>query len=288
VRPNRLRLLGDFVTKDTIPPIPGVIQKICQEIERRGLDTEGLYQKAGDSTTCSRLMSDMLDSKPVKLRSVDVHVLTGTLTCFLRFMNESIITSMVWNIFSRVAHKQDRKERMASVQKEVQDLPPTNRTTLGFLMVHFLSIVEASTSGLTIDFMSRAVGPTLVGFCNFAGTVTMNAQRSQQSAIINALFEISPVFWASLFDDPHTEGRGGGIKGGAVTRGLPSTETSTTTPTSTQTSSRGNSTMRRISGGYVDTRGSLDANPIQPMDVSHSLDTTIDSSSNRSTLKPLF
>lgn len=46
----------------------------------------------------------------------------------------------------------------------LQDLEEPNRDTLMFLMLHFQRIVDTRASRMTVEGLSKAVGPSIVGF----------------------------------------------------------------------------------------------------------------------------
>ena len=96
-------MIGDFISPDTRPFVPSLLVHCCNEIERRGLDEQGIYRKCGSGRDVRELKSKFLYSKtgPPNISKVDVHVLCGVVKLFLRDLDDPLITRILWNDFAR-------------------------------------------------------------------------------------------------------------------------------------------------------------------------------------------
>jgi Rac GTPase-activating protein 1 len=97
-------LIADFAPQ-TRPMIPALIIHCCNEIEKRGLEEEGLYRKSGSDREVNDLKDKILKSKSgiPDLAQYDVHVLCGVVKKFLRHLDEAIATRILWRDFVRAA-----------------------------------------------------------------------------------------------------------------------------------------------------------------------------------------
>ena len=101
---SQMVLIADFAPQ-TRPMIPALIIHCCNEIEKRGLQEEGIYRKCGSDKEVRELKDKILKSKtgmPV-LAHYDVHVLCGVVKQFLRELDEPIVTRILWRDFVRAS-----------------------------------------------------------------------------------------------------------------------------------------------------------------------------------------
>jgi Rac GTPase-activating protein 1 len=101
---SQMLLIADFAPQ-TRPMIPALIIHCCNEIEKRGLEEEGLYRKSGSDREVNDLKDKILKSKSgiPDLAQYDVHVLCGVVKKFLRHLDEAIATRILWRDFVRAA-----------------------------------------------------------------------------------------------------------------------------------------------------------------------------------------
>jgi Rac GTPase-activating protein 1 len=101
---SQMLLIADFAPQ-TRPMIPALIIHCCNEIEKRGLEEEGLYRKSGSDREVNDLKDKILKSKSgmPDLAQYEVHVLCGVVKKFLRHLDEAIATRILWRDFLRAA-----------------------------------------------------------------------------------------------------------------------------------------------------------------------------------------
>ncbi len=101
---SRMLLIADFAPQ-TRPMIPALIIHCCNEIEKRGIEEEGIYRKSGSNKEVRDLKDKILNSKTgmPALVQYDVHVLCGVVKLFLHQLDEAIVTRILWRDFVRAA-----------------------------------------------------------------------------------------------------------------------------------------------------------------------------------------
>ncbi|KAI4787015.1 hypothetical protein KUCAC02_036738 [Chaenocephalus aceratus] len=154
-------VLADYVP-DTSPMIPPLVVHCISEIEQRGLHEAGLYRLSGSDRTVKDLKEKFLRSKtvPVLSRVDDINAVTGLLKDFLRNLKEPLLTFRLNRAFMEVS---DDDNSIALIYQTVGDLPPANRDTLAFLVLHLQRVAESLDTRMDVSNLARVFGPTLVG-----------------------------------------------------------------------------------------------------------------------------
>lgn len=75
------------------------------------------------------------------LTDVDIHVLCGCVKEFLRVLNEPLVTNALWGEFTRAVESRDKQDVAPAIYQCVNDLPPPNRDTLAYMMLHLQKYV---------------------------------------------------------------------------------------------------------------------------------------------------
>ncbi|KAI4785273.1 hypothetical protein KUCAC02_037866, partial [Chaenocephalus aceratus] len=118
----------------------------------------GLYRLSGSDRTVKDLKEKFLRSKtvPVLSRVDDINAVTGLLKDFLRNLKEPLLTF-------RLNRVSDDDNSIALIYQTVGDLPPANRDTLAFLVLHLQRVAESLDTRMDVSNLARVFGPTLVG-----------------------------------------------------------------------------------------------------------------------------
>lgn len=123
-------VLNYFNQQCGVPPL--IVQCIC-EIERRGLDTAGLYTVSGSSEEVNNLRDKFCNGVP-NLNGIDIHVLCSCLKDLICMQKNCLIPE---SDFSKLADALKTKNDVSkSLCRGVLELPTTNRNTLAFLILH--------------------------------------------------------------------------------------------------------------------------------------------------------
>lgn len=111
-----------------------MIVHCVSEIERRGLNTIGLYRVSGSDKEVKNLRGKFLKAVP-NLSDVDIHVLCSCIKDFIRTQKNHLISK---NNLSKMADalKKGKEEISKSLCKVVLELPLNNRSILAFLVLH--------------------------------------------------------------------------------------------------------------------------------------------------------
>uniref|UniRef100_H2Z808 Rho-GAP domain-containing protein n=1 Tax=Ciona savignyi TaxID=51511 RepID=H2Z808_CIOSA len=161
--------------------IPNFIKLCVTEVERRGLDVDGIYRVSGNLSHVQKLryMVDrgkiipfpnssftyiIISNKyePVDLSEPeweDIHLITGALKMFLRELPEPVIPFAFFDKFVAACKIRDTHERQKVTKALVQALPRVNSDTLTYLMEHF-----CSGMAIYMAFQNQIIDYMLCGF----------------------------------------------------------------------------------------------------------------------------
>jgi len=79
----------------------------------------------------------------VKNQVHDIHVICGCLKDFLRNLKEPLIPTSLWASFVNAAQTSDEYQRFQAVRGAVKQLPPVNRDSIAFLILHLQRLALA-------------------------------------------------------------------------------------------------------------------------------------------------
>uniref|UniRef100_A0A1B0G4J4 Rho GTPase-activating protein 100F n=1 Tax=Glossina morsitans morsitans TaxID=37546 RepID=A0A1B0G4J4_GLOMM len=180
-------------------PVPIVLRRCVEEVERRGLDIIGLYRLCG-SATKKRLLREAFErnSRAVELSPEhvpDINVITGVLKDYLRELPEPLFTRCLFQmtVDALAVCLPDDPEGNAKLMLSILDcLPRANRATLVFLLDHLSLVVSNSERNkMSAQALATVMGPPLM-------LHSANAQpgseidHAQPIAVLKYLLQIWP------------------------------------------------------------------------------------------------
>lgn len=151
--------------------VPLVVRKCVEEIERRGLTSQGLYRISGNARRKKLLHAQFdEDSAAVDLSEdsyPDIHVIAGTLKDYLRELPEPLITESLSKLLIKAAKDQVQDQDLALqkhlLSKLMVQLPQINRETLVYLLNHFMRVIsEKESNKMDAHNLSVCFGPVLL------------------------------------------------------------------------------------------------------------------------------
>ncbi|XP_026328277.1 rho GTPase-activating protein 100F isoform X2 [Hyposmocoma kahamanoa] len=153
-----------------MPPVPIIVRRCVEEIERRGLDIIGLYRLCG-SANKKRILREAFDrnARGVELSpdSVpDINVITGLLKDYLRELPQPLFSKCLYQMTVDALgvclpdDKEGNARLMASI---VECLPRAARSTLVFLLDHLALVVAAQDRNkMSPNHLAVALAPPLM------------------------------------------------------------------------------------------------------------------------------
>ncbi|XP_051479392.1 LOW QUALITY PROTEIN: rac GTPase-activating protein 1-like [Apus apus] len=191
-------VVADFAPS-TPPLVPELVVQCVTEVETRGLTETGLYRVRGTEQLVQEWKRRLLragDTLPALSSVADIHVVCGVLKDFLRGLKEPLVTFSLHPAFLQAADIPDDAACGTALCHVVNKLPPANRDTLAFLMLHLLRVSRSPACKMDVFNLSRVFGPTLVGHSSSNPTPhTILEDTPRQCKVVARLLSLPPSFW---------------------------------------------------------------------------------------------
>ncbi|XP_014809724.1 PREDICTED: rac GTPase-activating protein 1-like isoform X2 [Calidris pugnax] len=191
-------VLADFAPA-TPPLVPALVVQCVTEVETRGLTETGLYRVPGAEQLVREWKRRLLQAGgalPALGSVADIHVVCGVLKDFLRGLKEPLVTFSLHPAFLRAADIPDDAACSTALHHVVSKLPPANRDTLAFLMLHLLRVSHSPDCKMDVLNLSRVFGPTLVGHGSANPTpLVIMEDTPRQCKVMARLLSLPPDFW---------------------------------------------------------------------------------------------
>ncbi|KAM6307458.1 rac GTPase-activating protein 1-like [Aegotheles albertisi] len=202
-RPRHHAWPREGVLADFAPPapplVPALVVQCVSEVERRGLAETGLYRVSGAEQLVREWKRRLLragGALPALGSVADIHVVCGVLKDFLRGLKEPLVTFSLHPAFLRAADIPEDAACSTALRHVVSKLPPANRDTLAFLMLHLLRVSRSPDCKMDVLNLSRVFGPTLVGHSSANPTpLAIMEDTPRQCKVVAQLLSLPPDFW---------------------------------------------------------------------------------------------
>ncbi|XP_024132296.1 rho GTPase-activating protein 42 isoform X3 [Oryzias melastigma] len=160
------------------------VRKCISLVEKRGINTMGLYRIGGVNSKVQKLMNTFFSSKaPVDMdldpEMWDNKTITSGLKNYLRCLSEPLMTFKLHKDFILAVKSDDQNYRVCAVHALVHKLPERNREMLELLIKHLVTVSTQNESNLmTVSNLGVIFGPTL-----------MRSQEETVAAMMNIKFQ---------------------------------------------------------------------------------------------------
>ncbi|KAH9926242.1 GTPase activating protein [Epithele typhae] len=171
--------LTEQMARDDVD-VPPILEKMCEAIEKYGLDQQGLYRIAGTHLKVNKL-KDLLDRDldAVNLDAdewrSEISNVTSALKAWLRELPDPVITQALYQDFIDAARNENERARHIRLHERVNALPDPNYSTLRYLMGHLHKVVQHSElNSMTVQNVAIVIGPSLFNSLNLQDTSLQN------------------------------------------------------------------------------------------------------------------
>ncbi|XP_042615621.1 active breakpoint cluster region-related protein-like isoform X2 [Cyprinus carpio] len=146
--------------------VPHIVRSCVEEVERRGLNEEGIYRISGVSSEIQALkhaFNTNYREAVSKLRTVDVNAVSGTLKLYFRELPLPLIPSEQFKELADALDIADPYLRADSMLTLLEALPDVNRNTLLFLLHHLKRVAERKEENkMSLSNLATVFGPSLL------------------------------------------------------------------------------------------------------------------------------
>ncbi|XP_066441719.1 beta-chimaerin [Eleutherodactylus coqui] len=169
-------------------PRPMVVDICIQEIESRGLKSEGLYRVSGFTEHIEdvKLAFDR-DGDKTDLSSTtypDINIIAGALKLYFRDLPIPVITYDTYSKFIEASKISNPDERLEAIHEALMLLPPAHFETLRYLMIHLKKVTQNDKENLMgAENLGIVFGPTLMRPPEENAMTSLNDMRHQKQVV---------------------------------------------------------------------------------------------------------
>ncbi|XP_030634996.1 active breakpoint cluster region-related protein [Chanos chanos] len=158
-------LIGDVAQQEGVL-VPHIVRSCAEEVERRGLEEEGIYRISG-STKDIQILKTAFDTNyreaVGKLRSMDVNAVSGALKLYFRELPESLIPAHLFQSLSQSLEIPEMDGKLNRMLTLLQACSDVNRNTFLFLLHHLKRVaVKQEVNKMSMSNLATVFGPSLL------------------------------------------------------------------------------------------------------------------------------
>ncbi|KAI9016416.1 Rho GTPase activation protein [Phycomyces nitens] len=196
-------VFGGFIRLDDDGKIPRILRQCVKEVERRGLDSVGIYRISGHKSSVQKYRAQFNRNEDVHLEEEsDINVVASLLKLYFRELRNPLLTYEYYDWFIDAARILNYDERMFRIKSIIHVLPKSNYVIMEFLMRH-LSLVSLHSEVNKMEPSNLALIFSVGLLRTAAEDFSSIMQADLQSKIIEAV--IQQVDWFFDADDQEEE-----------------------------------------------------------------------------------
>ncbi|XP_054161554.1 N-chimaerin-like [Oppia nitens] len=178
---------------------PFVVDLCIKEIEKRGLNNEGLYRVSGSADEIEilkcRFETDWEQTELYFSCFEDIHVITGVLKLYFRSLPIPLITFDAYPRFIAAINKPNLEQRLNAMKESVNGLPPANYQTLRFFIIHLYKVTTYESKNLmSAKNLGLIFGQTLLHTPNIPMLFQVNCWQNESDVIETLILYHSRLF----------------------------------------------------------------------------------------------
>ncbi|TKS70638.1 Rho GTPase-activating protein 15 [Collichthys lucidus] len=177
--------------------VPRFVRLCTEAVEKRGLDTDGIYRVSGNLAVIQKLRYLVNHEEKLNLDESDwedIHVITGALKLFFRELPEPVVPFGFFTDIMETVKMSDYMDKVDRLKCLVLNMPPPNHDTLQFMCRHLKRVLEHTDSNrMTTQNIGIVFGPTLMRPERDNGNMAVNMVYQNQ-AVELILSEFNHIF----------------------------------------------------------------------------------------------
>ncbi|KAI9718586.1 MAG: hypothetical protein M1812_004037 [Candelaria pacifica] len=146
-------------------PIPSIVTRCIEEVELRGMDTEGIYRKSGGAGQVKIIHEgfEASDDYDISDPDLDINAVTSALKQYLRKLPTPLVTYEVYDRILESNDILDAQQRVSALSYAIQQLPLHHRDCFNFLIFHLARVAEREKENLMTPLNLAVVfAPTIM------------------------------------------------------------------------------------------------------------------------------
>ncbi|CEP09677.1 hypothetical protein [Parasitella parasitica] len=147
--------------------VPLIVEECIKEVEKRGLDCEGIYRKSGGAAQIRAIQLAFEKGEDINLSDEvqynDVCAITSVLKQFFRELSNPLLTFELYDQFIQASAMDHGEEKTKAFSNVLQQLPMAHIDTLEMLLRHLVDVYKQSdVNRMSVKNLAMVFAPTLM------------------------------------------------------------------------------------------------------------------------------
>ncbi|ORX87792.1 RhoGAP-domain-containing protein [Anaeromyces robustus] len=185
--------------------VPFIVKKCTEEVEKRGMDFEGIYRKSGRTLLMKTLISIFSRGDDPDLSEdgefSEITIITSVLKQYFRELPEAVIPPDAYTKLTELISNDEKDTNIQEIKKCIDSLEISHYSTLKYLVKHLIKVSQYSNVNLmSLKNLAVVFGPTLIGSNEICPEVDFSSTGIKVK-IINIILENADTIFFAGNDD---------------------------------------------------------------------------------------
>lgn len=130
--------------------LPSIVTHCIEEVEKRGMDMEGIYRKSGGSGQVKLIQQGFEKDGTYDIADpdLDIHAVTSALKQYFRKLPNPLITYEAYDPLLEAAQITNKDEKIAAIKAALEAMPQAHHDVLEYLVQHLCRVVKQESENL--------------------------------------------------------------------------------------------------------------------------------------------
>lgn len=130
--------------------LPSIVTHCIEEVEKRGMDMEGIYRKSGGSGQVKLIQQGFEKDGIYDIADpdLDIHAVTSALKQYFRKLPNPLITYEAYDPLLEAAQITDKEKQIAAIKVALEAMPQAHHDVLEYLVQHLCRVVKQESENL--------------------------------------------------------------------------------------------------------------------------------------------
>ncbi|KAH0365631.1 RhoGAP-domain-containing protein, partial [Aureobasidium melanogenum] len=176
--------------------LPSIVTHCVEEVEKRGMDMEGIYRKSGGSGQVKLIQQGFEKDGAYDISDpdLDIHAVTSALKQYFRKLPNPLITYEAYDPLLEAAQITEKEKQVSAIKAALEAMPQAHHDVLEYLVQHLCRVVKQESENLMTPLnLSVVFAPTILRPLSIEREMSdMQAQRMAVQALLehaDSIFE---------------------------------------------------------------------------------------------------
>lgn len=142
--------------------LPSIVTHCVEEVEKRGMDMEGIYRKSGGSGQVKLIQQGFEKDGNYDITDpdLDIHAVTSALKQYFRKLPNPLITYEAYDPLLEAAQITEKEKQVAAIKAALEAMPQAHHDVLEYLVQHLCRVVKQESENLVRLFLPKSCDDT--------------------------------------------------------------------------------------------------------------------------------